>query len=129
MNNYKSIKTKITKKIKNYFYLLPTIILGMSAILKLVSLTQTEKKLPIAGMEDKLLPLAILEIISITLFLIPRTMHYGFFLICSYLGGAIAVNLFTGSSSPIAPAFILALFWLALYFKRNRWFTSKYFSA
>jgi len=82
-----------------------------------------------AGMEDKLLPLAILEICCITLFLIPRTMHYRFFLICSYLGGAIAVNLFTGSSSPIAPAFILALFWIALFLKRRRWLTSKYFSV
>jgi hypothetical protein len=108
------------KTIKKYFYLLPAIILSLIAIMKLVALNQPVGKLPMPGMADKLLPLAILEIICVFLFVIPRTMNIGFFLICSYLGGAMAVNIFTiPSANPVVPAFLLALFWIGVYLKKK----------
>lgn len=111
------------KTIKKYFYILPTTILSLTAIMKLAALTQPIGKFPMSGMADKLLPLAILEIICIVLFVIPRTMNIGFFLICSYLGGAMAVNIFSiTAASPFIPAFLLALFWIGLFLKRKNLF-------
>ena len=108
------------KIIKKYFYLLPAIILSLTAIMKLVALTQPVGKFPMPGMADKLLLLAIIEIICVVLFVIPQTMNIGFFLICSYLGGAMAVNIFTiPAANPVIPAFLLVLFWIGVFLKRK----------
>lgn len=111
------------KTLIKYFYLLPTIILSLTAIFKLVAFTQPDDNFPLTGMVDKLLPLAILEIICVVLFVIPQTMNIGFFLICSYLGGAMAVNIFTiPSANPVVPAFLLALFWIGMFLRRRSLF-------
>lgn len=107
------------KTFKAYFYLFPTFLLSLTVVLKLFELTQRADKLPRTSLAENLLPLAILEIICIVLFVIPRTMNIGFLLICSYLGGAIAVNIFTDYSNPFIPASFLALFWIGMYFKRK----------
>lgn len=77
-------------------------------------------------MADKLLPILILEVICITLFIVPKTRIVGFFLICSYLGGAIAVNFVLGLASLIAPGLLLALFWLGMYLKYGKFFFTLY---
>lgn len=46
----------------------------------------------------------------------------GFLLICSYLGGAIAVNLVGQLHSPWIPGLILALFWVGIFLKKPNLF-------
>jgi hypothetical protein len=104
--------------LKKYFYLLPALMLLFSACVKLFLFKPGAVKMPLPGMEDKIMPLAILELCIVTLFLVPRTINIGFLLICSYLGGAIAINLFTGLSSPFAPAILLSLFWVSVFFRK-----------
>jgi DoxX-like protein len=60
---------------------------------------------------DRLLFIAILEIGSALLFLLPRTRSLGLLLVSSYLGGAIAAHVGHGESI-VPPALILALAWI-----------------
>lgn len=54
-----------------------------------------------------------------TLIILPKTRKIGFLLICSYLGGAIAVGLIYGITSPLLPAFVLFLFWISMYLENR----------
>jgi hypothetical protein len=59
--------------------------------------------------------IGIIELVSVALFLIPKTTKLGFLLLCSYLGGAIAVEL-AGGQAPTAAIF-LALIWISVFLK------------
>jgi hypothetical protein len=112
-------------KLKKYFHLLPIIIIVFSAFAKVGSLTQSAENLPLPQMADKLIPILILEIMCILLFIIPKFRLIGFFLMCSYLGGAIAINFITGLATPIIPVFVLILFWISMYLQRKDLFKIK----
>ena len=108
--------------LKRYFYLLPSLMLFLSAIAKLFLFDPEQGELPIPGMAKLMVPLGLLELACIAAFLFPRSMKLGFLLICSYLGGAIAVNLVGQLHSPLMPCFILVLFWIGMYFKKPELF-------
>jgi hypothetical protein len=55
-----------------------------------------------------------LEILVVLLWVIPQTKKAGFYLVCSYLGGAICAHVFIGEGM-IFPAIFLALGWVAMY--------------
>lgn len=55
--------------------------------------------------------LAVIEILSAILFLIPRTAVLGTLLLAAYMGGAIAVHLTTGQDIT-APCVIQAIIWI-----------------
>ena len=59
---------------------------------------------------DLLTLVAVLEIGSVLLFLVPLTRALGLQMISAFLGGAIATHIQHGQS-PIPPAFVLTLFW------------------
>lgn len=105
------------EKVKQYFYFLPAFLFIVTAILKFTTPVAEVVKSAPTGMAEKMTYLGVLQLLCIALFLIKRTMNLGFFLICSYLGGAMAVNLTTGQDA-VPPAIFLALFWIALYLKR-----------
>lgn len=54
--------------------------------------------------------IGLIELVSIILFLIPRTGVLGTLLLAAYMGGAIAVHL-THGQSVMAPAFIEVILW------------------
>ena len=60
--------------------------------------------------------LGVVELISVILFLIPRTSVLGTFLLIAYLGGAIATHLEHGDSI-IAPCIIQAFVWIVAVFR------------
>ncbi len=109
-------------KVKQYFYFLPAFLFIVTAILKFTTPAAEVAKSAPAGMAEKMVYLGILQLLCVALFLIKRTMNVGFFLICSYLGGAMAVNLTTGQDA-VLPAIFLALFWVAMYLRRSDLFT------
>lgn len=108
--------------IKQYFYFLPTAMLLFSAIAKLFLFDPTQVDLPLPGMAKLMMPLGVLELVCILIFVYPRSMKLGFLLICSYLGGAIAVNLVGQLHSPWIPGLILALFWVGIFLKKPELF-------
>jgi len=103
-------------KIRENFYWLPSSLMIVSAIAKFSGITLVIESLGKLGLHDKIILLGILEIGCLTIFLIPRTMLIGFFLLCSYWGGAITADLIGGVFNPV-PVIMLILFWIALYFK------------
>src|SRR5882724_12309043 len=59
---------------------------------------------------NKLLFVAVLEVISALLFLVPLTRSAGLLLVSSFLGGAIATHLQHGQPI-VQPSFVLVLIW------------------
>jgi len=68
------------------------------------------------GLLSWLQALGVIELIFLTLFLLPRTMKLGFLLLTGYFGGAMAVELSHGSVF-IAPGIILSVAWIAAYLR------------
>ena len=68
---------------------------------------------------SKLIFIAILEIVSALLFLIPFTRSAGLLLVSSFLGGAIATHL-QHDQSIAQPSFILFLVWLGTWLRHRR---------
>ena len=110
------------KKIKKFAHLLPILIIVLSALAKIGGISQPSEDLPMPQMANKLLPILLLELTCIFLFIIPKFRLIGFFLMCSYLGGAIAVSYVTGLARPVIPAFALSLFWVSMYLQRAELF-------
>jgi hypothetical protein len=95
-----------------------------SGFAKISGATPVVENLTKLGVGSVIVPLGIAEIVFAIMYLIPQTMSLGFFLICSYFGGAIATDLSHGGS-PVVPMVILTLFWLATYLRRPNWFLGK----
>ena len=58
--------------------------------------------------------LGLLEIAITLMYIVPATRRIGFYLVCSYLGGAIATHIGMGTS-PAFPAVLLAVIWVGGY--------------
>jgi hypothetical protein len=71
---------------------------------------------------NELLFIAVLEIASAVLFLIPLTRSAGLLLVSSYLGGAIATHL-QHDQSIVPPSAVLVLIWLGVWLRHRevRW--------
>lgn len=73
------------------------------------------------GLEDWRIIIAIGEITSVLLFLIPLTNVFGTFMLSSYLGGAILLHMTGMASNPeenfIIPAILLILVWITSFIR------------
>lgn len=66
--------------------------------------------------ETAIVPLALVEVVCLALYLLPRTMVLGAILLTGYFGGAIVVHLAGGKS--FLPVFMLGVFvWGGIYFR------------
>lgn len=65
--------------------------------------------------------IAIGEIVSALLFLIPKTTKYGTLLLSSYMGGAIILHM-TGGMSIVMPSAILILVWVVAFLRDPKLF-------
>lgn len=72
--------------------------LGISAsgIAKLLEAQPLVESLTKINLQEYIIPIGILELVCVTLYLIPKTSNIGFFLMCSYIGGIIAAELAMG---------------------------------
>ena len=68
--------------------------------------------------------IAIGEIVSALLFLIPKTNKFGTLLLSSYMGGAIIIHM-TSATSIIMPGVILVLVWLVSFLRHPELFKLK----
>jgi hypothetical protein len=102
--------------VRMYFIALPALMIVGSAIAKLVGAENVIKQLGEAGLTQFIPFFAAMEIVFCALWLYPRTGRVGFFLLCSYFGGAIATDLLH-LQVIIAPILILSLVWLASFWR------------
>ncbi len=65
---------------------------------------------------SKLILIAVIEVLSALLFLIPRTRSAGLLLVSSYLGGAIATHV-QHDQSVVQPAVVLTILWLGAWLR------------
>ena len=114
---------KAKKIISLAFMVLPALLMIFSAALKFAAAPQVVEGLTKVGFLPNFpLPaLALLEVISVGLFLIPKTWRIGFFLLCSYLGGAGVIEI-VGHQPPSAFV-VLTLIWIGVYLKDQLIFT------
>jgi len=103
--------------------LLGILLLG-SAAAKLAHIPKVETQMAAMGFGgNKLLFIALLELASAALFLLPLTRSFGLLLVSSYLGGAIATHVRVGSplmSHKLFPIYIAILVWGGIYLRESR---------
>jgi hypothetical protein len=109
------MSTKTTRIISIIFMGLPSLMLIMSAVMKLTGAVQVVNGLTKIGLGSYITLFGIIELISVALFLYPKTYKVGFLLICSYLGGALSIELAT--AQPPMAAIFLSIVWIAVFLK------------
>src|SRR5690606_834619 len=93
----------------------PSVMLLMSAFMKLSGAEEIIQGLTKAGLGSYIKFIGVIEIVSVILFLVPQTFKIGFFLLCSYLGGALCIEL-AGGQPPMAAVF-LTIIWISVFLK------------
>ena len=96
------------------------LMMGGGAIAKIVRVEKVQDDFIKLGVGEYTQLLGITEIILLALLLYPKTMRVGFFLICSYFGGAMATHL-SHHDMFLVPAIPLFFIWL------NAFLRDKYF--
>ncbi|MCE3228953.1 MAG: hypothetical protein K0S32_3504 [Bacteroidetes bacterium] len=108
-----SEKTK--RIISNVLMVLPSIMILMSGIMKLIGAQQVVDNMSKAGLASYISILGVVELISVALFLYPKTYKIGFLLLCCYLGGALSIELSAGQ--PPMAAVLLTVLWISVYLR------------
>ena len=109
------MSTKTKRIISIALMVLPSLMLIMSAVMKLIGAEQVVTGLSKAGLGSYISFLGVIELLSVALFLFPKTYKIGFLLICSYLGGALSIELAT--AQPPSAAIFLTIVWIAIFLK------------
>jgi hypothetical protein len=93
------------------------LLLGLSASLKLLQSEETLAQAATIGIDGKAyLIIGIIEILSLVLFIIPRTGIIGALLLVAYLGGAIATHL-THQQPIIVPVTVQVVLWVTAFIR------------
>ena len=116
------MSAKTTRIISIILMVLPSLMLIMSGVMKLIGAEQIVTGLTKAGLGSYITLLGIIELISVALFLYPKTYKIGFLLICCYLGGALSIELAT--AQPPSAAIFLTIVWIAVFLKDKLMFLS-----
>ena len=94
--------------------ILPSLVLLASGVAKIMKAEEVMKNMGSTGFAPYIVALGLLEVVITLLFIYPATRRIGFYLVCSYLGGAIAIHI-NGSMNPAFPAVLLSVIWVAAY--------------
>lgn len=106
----------LTEKIKTHFYLLPSSFMIGSALLKFFNIALVNGLYNALDLQDRLIYLGVIELVSVIIFLFRPTMLIGFFLICTFWGGVISISIASHIPAYL-PIAILFLFGLSLYWR------------
>lgn len=109
------MSTKTTRIISIILMVLPSLMLIMSGVMKLIGAEQVVTGLTKVGLGSYISLFGIIELISVALFLFPKTYKIGFLLICSYLGGALSIELAT--AQPPSAAIFLTIVWISVFLR------------
>lgn len=98
--------------------ILPSLLMGMSAIMKLMGAApMVESMSLIPNFEDQLTTIGLLSITSLTLYWIPKTSNLGFFLVASYFGGVIVAEIVSGQP-PMTGILCATLFYVGTFLRK-----------
>ncbi|WP_046756022.1 hypothetical protein [Kordia jejudonensis] len=108
---------KTQKKSKwRFIWVIPILLLTLTAIIELLGTEALIKEMTKKGMSHMLNLLALLKLICVFAFLIPKTRRIGFLLCTAYIGGIIASNWMT-HEPPIPGIVLQTLLWIGAYFE------------
>ena len=105
--------TKTKKIISIVVGAIPGAMVLMSGVMKLTLNPKMVEGLTQGGFGPYIQLFGAIEIISLILFFVPRTKKIGFYLLISYLGGAMSVELAHGSAPVTVP--LLILLWISFF--------------
>lgn len=111
---------KATQILSTILLALPSLMLLMSASMKLLGAEPIKANLEKAGLGNHIILLGLIELLTVILMWIPRTRNIGFFLVCSYLGGALSIELASGT--PPSAALFLIIIWIAVFIRDKSFF-------
>lgn len=100
-----------------------SLLLVFSAINKFIGSPQVTEMLTAHGMKDWIKILGAGELLSLALFIYPKTMRLGTLLLTAYFGGAILFHMNhpdPHSSSFVAPAAIMVFIWIISWVRGNQ---------
>jgi len=109
------MSAKTTRIISIVLMVIPSLMLIMSGVMKLIGAEQIVTGLTKVGLGSYISLFGIIELIAVALFLYPKTYKIGFLLICCYLGGALSIELST--AQPPSAAIFLTIVWIAVFLK------------
>jgi hypothetical protein len=106
--------------------LLPGLALGISGIAKLAHVPQVVHQMALAGFTgEKLILVAVLEILSAVLFLSRKTRSFGLLFLSAFLGGAICVHVQMGEiPKAVGPAMFLTFAWMGAWLRHPQTYWS-----
>ena len=111
--------SKVRSVVSNILIFLPSIALLGSSLAKFAHVPGVVAQMATLGLTGpRLTIVAVLELASAALFLMPKTRPFGLLFLSAFLGGAIAAQLGHGQP-PAPPAVLLALIWIGTWL-RNR---------
>ncbi len=104
---------------------IPPLMMGMSAVMKLVGAVTGSRQMmdswtAFGYPPGELFPIGILELACAVVYVVPRTAVLGAVLVTGYLGGAVATHVRMSQGIWIAPALLGVLAWLGLYLRDPR---------
>jgi hypothetical protein len=111
------------EKIKSKFFWVPSTLMGLDAILKFFHVVLWEN-LSWIGEQRKVVWVGIIELCCLVIFLLPRTLTLGFFLLCCFWGIVIMANL-RNMDFYLFPIGMITLFALAAYWRDSFLFSNK----
>lgn len=114
------MSSKTIKIIAISLMILPALMLLFSAVMKLIGAEPVVVGLTMAGLGKYIVLFGLIELVSVILFLIPKTHKIGFSLLCCYLGGALSIEL-AGAQFPMA-ALLLVVLWIGVYLRNKYMF-------
>jgi hypothetical protein len=110
-------RRKAVHIVANVFMFFGGLALIGSGLAKLAHVPKVVTQMGAFGFDgNRLMLIAVIEIVSAALFLVPITRSIGLLLVSAYMGGAIATHIGHGQS-PIQPAFLLTLIWLVAWLR------------
>jgi len=117
------MKSKTRKFLKWMPSTIAALVIVSGSVIKLTAQPQLVEVFSRSGMLPYMKALGITELLFVSLFLWPRSLRIGFFLLTAYFGGAMAVEL-SQHIFFIMPAVILALVWLAAWLRDRSLFSA-----
>jgi len=112
--------TKATRITSLIILAIPSLMLIMSAVMKLAHAQQIVEGFSKSALINYINLIGVIEIISVILLWIPKTQKIGFLLLTAYLGGAMSIEL-SGGQFPAAALF-LTLLWVGMFLKEKTMF-------
>jgi hypothetical protein len=119
----KSVRAR-TAKVGGWISAVPVLFLTFDTVIKFTDIAPvTESMTQLGWPLSMTVTIAVIELVCLVLYLVPRTSVLGAILLTGFLGGAIATHVRVGNplfSHVLFPIYVAALLWGGLYLREGR---------